>query len=57
MSEIVERVRQVIRDNPDRPNAAGLEVIDAKIAEERGVKWERLVKAARSIEPKEKKGA
>jgi len=55
MSEIVEQVKRAIRENPERPNAAGLAVVDAEIAQSREAKWDRLVKAAESIQPKEGK--
>ena len=51
----MEQVKRAIRENPERPNAAGLAVVDAEIAQSREAKWDRLVKAAESIQPKEGK--
>lgn len=53
MSKIVEQVKKAVLSNPERPNAAGLEVIDAEIEQSRQDKWNRLVEAAKSLEPKE----
>jgi len=54
MSKIVEQVKSAVLSNPERPNAAGLEVVDAEIDQSRKDKWNRLVEAAKSVEPKEK---
>jgi hypothetical protein len=52
MSEIIEQVKRAVLSNPERPNAAGLEVIDAEIARERGKAVSRRVEMAELVQPK-----
>tara|TARA_R110002110_G_scaffold110581_2_gene275647 strand:+ start:839 stop:1009 length:171 start_codon:yes stop_codon:yes gene_type:complete len=53
MSDIIEQVKRAIIENPERPNSAGLAVVDAEIERDRTAKWNRMVEAAKSIEPKD----
>ena len=53
MSEIIEQVKMAVLSNPERPNAAGLEEIDAEIARERGKAVSRRREMAELVQPKE----
>tara|TARA_R110002051_G_scaffold19526_1_gene54332 strand:+ start:533 stop:703 length:171 start_codon:yes stop_codon:yes gene_type:complete len=54
MSDIIEQVKRAIIENPERPNSAGLAVVDAEIERDRTAKWNRMVEVARSVSPSNK---